>query len=449
MCYAKPAPRCSPHARQALQLAEEQLEKSPDDPELQERRDEAYNEWLITPDGIKHLEEQAASETDPQRASDLRASAEAQKALRKERLDQYEATKNPLTPEEKRKARLQQFNEELEEGVEGLKTDKGWNEYLDKMSKFHRYSWNNQILIALQRPNASLVAGFNRWKDVDRNVKKGEKGITILAPKTATVPVLDKNGKEVLGENGKPQRRKVIRGFTTATVFDVSQTEGEPINTYARPLTSEPPPGFRNDLTSAITAEGYTVREEELPGAADGYTRNHSGVKEVVVRSSLPEGEKVKVLAHELGHIKMGHLSEGRRGQYHTGHGGQRGAMEVEAEGYAYVLCRANGMDISDAQAGTTGYIAGWSRAQDGASADTKTVKAGAEAVAKAVGKTLGEYSWANVESDPLVDAPRQERPKRAPAKRKAAGASSRKKRTTSPASTSKKGRAPVGAGVN
>lgn len=425
MCYAFPGPRCSDHTRAHREEIMRQLEKDPSNVELQERYALATEEWYKSPEGIEHLLQEAKDEPDPQRADDLRAKADANQALRAEALAKYNELHTPDTAAETPEERIKRFNNELEEGVEALKTDEGWQRYLDAMSKFHRYSWNNQILIALQRPDATLVAGFNRWKDVDRSVKKGEKGITILAPKTARIPVLDNNGEPVTDENGKRQYRKVVRGFTTATVFDISQTEGKPLNSHSRPLTSAPPPGLSDDIKSAIRANGYTVREEAvIASGADGYTLNHNGVKEVVVRASLPEGQKVKVLAHELGHIAMGHMEEDRAGEYHTGHGGQRGTMEVEAEGYAYVLCRANGMDARDAQQGTTGYIGGWSMAQDGAAADTKTVKAAAESIAKAVGKTLSEHSWSNAVSDPIVDAPRKVRP----ARRRKTATSARKK---------------------
>lgn len=305
------------------------------------------------------------------------------------------------------------YHAELEKGVEGLRDDAEFARYLDTMTLFHRYSPTNQLMIALQRPDATLVAGYNRWQDVGRQVKKGEKGIAIWAPKTRWVAEADANGNEIRGADGKPVKKKVVAGYTVATVFDVEQTEGEELPEGARRLTTEPPAGYTEDLTRAIEARGFAVSYEPIPGGTNGYT-TADGSKKVVIDSALSAGQRAKTLAHELGHIVLGHTD--RAGEYHTGHGGQRGAMEVGAEAFSYVLCRANGMDAAETGGYSYGYVGGWS----GGRGDTAVVKATADAVSKAVKDTLAAQPWTNLAADPVADAPRTERaPRRKTARRK------------------------------
>lgn len=308
--------------------------------------------------------------------------------------------------------KLSAFQGELERGVEGLREDENWKKYLNTMTKFHRYSPSNQLLISLQRPDATLVAGFRRWGDVGRHVKKGERGIGILAPKMRWVDEKDAAGNPRVGDDGKPKKRQVVTGFTTATVFDVSQTDGEPIPEGARKLSKEPPEGFTDDLTAAIEAHGYEVAYEKIPGSANGYTTLR-GPKRVVIDEGLSPGQRAKTLAHELGHIEMGHTDPNNSGEYHEGHGGRRGAMEVEAESFSYVLCRANGMDAEETGGYSYAYVGGWS----GGGGDVEVVRQAAENVAKAVKSSLASRTWANVEPDPVEAAPRRE-PERKPAAR-------------------------------
>jgi antirestriction protein ArdC len=279
------------------------------------------------------------------------------------------------------------FHDELEKHVADLADDENWTRYLVTMSKFHRYSLFNQLLITLQRPDASKVAGYRKWQELGRQVNKGEKGISIFAPKAVRMDLLDAAGNPVIDPaTGKPKKQNRVIGFTTATVFDVAQTDGEPLPEVERTISEEPPEGLIEDLESAITERGFTVAYEEIPGSAEGYTSPRS--KRVVVDASLPAGSRAAVLAHELGHIAAGHLE--RTDEYHTGHGGQRGVMELEAESIAYSLCRANG--LSTAQGGVSAtYIAGWTRNEPDA------IKESAERVSKTVKGILSAGTWRNL----------------------------------------------------
>ncbi len=288
--------------------------------------------------------------------------------------------------------KLTAIHGELEGRVAALAEDDDWNRYLDTMSRFHHYSFSNQMLIAMQtKSQATRVAGFKTWQGMNRQVRKGEKGIAILAPKTIRKDATDSAGKPIVGPDGKPAKKSVVIGFTAVSVFDVSQTDGEPLpdGESMTTLSEEPPPGFQEDLTAAITESGYAVSYDDIPGSARGFTDPHS--HRVVIRSGMSEANQVNTLAHELGHIKVGHIE--RLDEYHSGHNGNRGAFEVEAESISYVLCRNQGMspDVGD-KSGR--YVAGWGNT------DPEAVRRSAEHVQKTVKTILGSGRWRNSEGD-------------------------------------------------
>ena len=297
-------------------------------------------------------------------------------------VDETVFTRRYATLDEK----VEAFHAELEQQIADLADDENWQRYLDTMSQFHRYSLYNQLLIAVQRPDATRVAGYRKWEELGRHVMKGEKGISIFAPKLVRMAVEDANGKPVIGDDGKPLKQSRCVGFTTATVFDVSQTDGDPLPDLDRELSEVPPDGFTDDLEAAIATSGFTVSYESTGSEADGYTS--PAERKVVVDPSLSPGRRAEVLAHELGHIKAGHLDRG--GEYHTGHGGRRGAMELEAEAVAYSLCRANGMSTEVGKIAST-YVAGWTRNEP------EAIKASAQLVSRTVKDILGSGSWRNV----------------------------------------------------
>ena len=289
---------------------------------------------------------------------------------------------NPLarrfdTVEEK----VEAMRAELEAGVDALAEDENWQRHLQVMSKFHRYSFNNQMLIGIQCPEATRVAGFKVWKSLGRNVMKGQKAIAILAPKVVTKK--DPDGLIETDEAGRPIKRVV--GFTSASVFDVSQTEGEDLPKVYEELSEEPPEGFIADLEAAIAATGYTVEYRKTGDSSLGFTSPSS--KTVVVDPDLSPGTRATTLAHELGHIRCGHLE--RLDEYHTGHAGHRGAMEVEAESFSYVLSRMNGMATNLKPASE--YVAGWS------TREPEALRESGETLQKAIKATVGESGWSNV----------------------------------------------------
>lgn len=277
------------------------------------------------------------------------------------------------TPADKVKA----YMEELDRKVESMDNDEDWLAYLSFVAKFHHYSLSNQLLILIQRPDATRVAGYRKWEEMGRHVRKGEHGISILAPRTAKVPDEER-------DESKPKYRVI--GYTTVSVFDIAQTDGADIPTDGQTITEDAPEGLIDDLIGAIMARGFSVSYEAMSGGREGYTTTDDS-KRVVVREGLNDGSRARVLAHELGHIAAGHIE--RAEEYHTGHGGQRRQMEVEADSISYVLLRANGMSAEVGGANAR-YVAGWQ------GKDKETVKQAAQNISKAVKSLLDDGEWRN-----------------------------------------------------
>lgn len=313
----------------------------------------------------------------------------------------------PDTPEtftqryESVEAKVTAFKDELDQAVADLATDENWLNYCSTMSRFHSYSFNNQMLIHLQSGGrATRVAGYRRWQnDFGRQVNDGEKGIGILAPKKAWVTAKDANGDPVKDDTGKPVRKKVITGWTTATVFDVSQTHGEPLPEVDRELSEDPPPGMVEDLTAAAEAKGYSVEFRNLDsharGSAQGWTDPRG--KSIVIDADLTSGSQAATLAHEVGHVYAGHCEPDAKGKYHTGEGGCRGRFEVEAESVAYSLARANGMSMDGSKLSAQ-YVAGWSRH------DKDALRESAQTVAKTTTAILTSVPFRNLTIEPHQD---------------------------------------------
>jgi hypothetical protein len=248
--------------------------------------------------------------------------------------------------------RVEAMRAEIDRAMDELSDPQAWKRFLDYRSTFHHYSLNNQMLIMIQKPDATQIAGFQTWKKThERSVKPGEKAIWILAPKTFTKV-------ETNAATGEETKRVGIGGFRSVGVFDVSQTEGKdvpanPSGDGVVKLDGQAPEGMAGELTSFVESAGFTVSYDDT-GDADGYT-DFAG-KRVVIGAGFSPRHQARVLAHEAAHIALNHGAEDRK--YHTGRGGERDAMEVEADSTAYVIGRAYGMDdIGDT---TFAYIDGW-----------------------------------------------------------------------------------------
>ena len=198
-------------------------------------------------------------------------------------------------------------------------------EYLAFQARFHRYSFNNCLLIALQKPDATFVAGFQRWKELNRFVRKGEKGIMILAPLVKR----SKRDQETRREEEEPSAKVV--GFRAAYVFDVTQTEGEELPEMN--VISGDPGGLSEAMRQLIARCGVELRYEESLGGALGISEGGR----IAVLQNLPAAEEFSVLAHELAHELL-HRTERRKETTKT-------IRELEAEAVAFIVCRAAGLE--------------------------------------------------------------------------------------------------------
>lgn len=199
-------------------------------------------------------------------------------------------------------------------------------EHLAFQARFHRYSFNNCLLIAIQKPDATHVAGFQRWNELGRFVRKGEKGVMILAPLVKRASSEEPLANDVCGE-----ATPCVVGFRATYVFDVSQTEGEELPQFSV-ITGDP-----NDLAPVLKRlvgnYGIELRYEEQLGGADGVSEGGR----IAIRQGLPIAEEFAVTVHELAHELL-HRSERRKETTRT-------IRELEAEAVAFVVCRAAGLD--------------------------------------------------------------------------------------------------------
>ncbi len=241
--------------------------------------------------------------------------------------------------------------ERLAEGIAQLTSSERWQDWLTMQSRFHSYSFNNTLLILGQKPDASRVAGFNAWRKLDRFVRKGEKGIWILAPMIY---------KSDAGDDAPTDETatKVIRGFKAVPVFDVSQTEGAELPEVCVRLEGEDEGRLFERLHTVAASIGFTVEDAADLGGANGVC-THDDHRIQVLASNSPV-QRVKTLAHELGHALLHNPGQCRPDD---------AVLELEAESVAFVVCAATGI-VSDDY--SFGYVAAWCGGSDEALAAIK-----------------------------------------------------------------------------
>ena len=264
-----------------------------------------------------------------------------------------------------RKQQMKEITERLEQGVKDIFTSEMYTTYLRTMAKFHNYSFNNTLLIAMQRPDATLVAGFNAWKNkFNRYVKKSEKGIQIIAPapikEVEEREKIDKDtGLAVLNENGEPEMERVeyvVPRFRVTTVFDVSQTDGEPIPSLeVNELTASVKDYAL--LTAAIEqVSPVPMRFDEIEGDAKGYYSDAD--KEICIQVGMGESQTIKTMIHEAAHAML-HNSDFMK---QRGEEKDRLTKETEAESIAFTVCSVLGIDTSDY---SFPYVASWASGKE------------------------------------------------------------------------------------
>ena len=251
--------------------------------------------------------------------------------------------------------------DQLRQGVARLTSTDQWTRWLRVQRRFHHYSWGNSLLILMQRPDATRVAGYHTWKSVGRQVRKGEHGIAILAPIVRRLRVEDENetGRVLVGHP---------TAFRLARVFDIAQTEGEALPEVVSRLVGDDAGSRFAGLVKVAATLGYTVEVSELPGERNGDCTFE--MKRIRVREGLEPAQSVKTLAHELAHALLHSEADGI--------GPTRSVAELEAESVAFVVCDDLGLDSS---AYSFGYIATWAGGGDNAD---KAISASAQRVNKA-----------------------------------------------------------------
>lgn len=276
-----------------------------------------------------------------------------------------------MMADNERNDRLKEITDSIEQGIRELFQSSRYTQYLRTMSQFHRYSLNNTILIYIQMPDATLVAGFNKWRDqFERNVMHGEKSIKIIAPAPAKkkierekldpetkAPIMDATGK-VLTEEVEVR----IPLYKVVSVFDVSQTEGKPLPTIADNLTGNV---AQYDVFMEVLRRSspVVIGFESMTPSVDGYF-NHRDQR-IAIREGMSEVQTVSALIHEITHAKLHDyrklnlIAEQANESAKPMKPKDRRTEEVEAESVSYAVCQYYGIQTSE---NSFGYIAGWSR---------------------------------------------------------------------------------------
>ena len=264
--------------------------------------------------------------------------------------------------------RLKEITDRLEQGIKELFESERYKEYLRVMSKFYNYSFNNTMLIAMQKPDASYVAGFNAWKNnFQRNVIKGEKGIRILAPAPFKVKremeKLDPQTQQpIIGKDGKPvteEQEVTIPAFKVVSVFDVSQTEGKELPDIAVDELTGDVEQYKDFFAALERTSPVPIGFEKITGGAHGYY--HLEEKRIAIDEGMSELQTLKTAIHEVSHAKLHDIDLNAPKDEQQVRPDRR-TREVEAESVAYTVCQHYGLDTSDY---SFGYVAGWSSGKE------------------------------------------------------------------------------------
>ena len=261
--------------------------------------------------------------------------------------------------------RMKEITDRLETGIQELFESERYKAYLTSMSKFHSYSFNNTLLIAMQ--GGQLVAGYNKWRDdFHRNVKKGEKAIKILAPAPfkakKEVQKLDAQGRPVMGKDGKPVtevQEIQVPAFKIVSVFDVSQTEGEPLPSIGVEELTGSVERYGEFFKALEQTSPVPIGFEDIPGGSHGYY--HLTEKRIAIQEGMSELQTLKTAIHEIAHSKL-HAIDPEAPAIEQADRPDSRTREVQAESVAYAVCQHYGLDTSDY---SFGYVAGWSSGKD------------------------------------------------------------------------------------
>ena len=289
--------------------------------------------------------------------------------------------------------RMKEITDRLETGIQELFESERYKAYLTSMAKFHSYSFNNTLLIAMQ--GGQLVAGYNKWRDdFHRNVKRGEKGIKILAPAPykvkKEVPKLDEQGKPVMDKDGKPLtevQETQVPAFKIVSVFDVSQTEGEPLPSIGVDELAGNVEQYEDFFKALEQTSPVPMAFEDIPGGSHGYY--HLTEKRIAIQENMSELQTLKTAIHEIAHAKL-HAIDPEAPLTEQADRPDSRTREVQAESVAYAVCQHYGLDTSDY---SFGYVAGWSSGKDlkELRASLETIRATAHELITAIDGHLSE----------------------------------------------------------
>ena len=284
---------------------------------------------------------------------------------------------------ESNRQRVQEITEQLEKGVSDIFKSEKYGEYLRTMSRFHKYSVNNTLLIAMQKPDASFVAGFKTWQSLGRHVKKGERGIKIIAPAPFKLKVsqekTDPVTQEIVkGSDGSPVKEETqinMMSFRVVAVFDISQTEGKELVQIASRLNGNIK-GYGDYIEAVKKNSPVPVKFIDIPDEANGFFDE----KNIAVQKGMSESQTIKTLIHETSHAIL-HSAPGEK---------TRETKEVEAESVAYTVCSHFGIDTSEY---SFGYIASWSSTKElrELRASLETIQKTASGLIMEIEKTMEE----------------------------------------------------------
>ena len=290
--------------------------------------------------------------------------------------------------------RLQQITAGIEQGIKELFESEKYMRYLSVMSRFHRYSVNNTMLIYMQKPDATLVAGYNKWKNqFERHVKKGEHGITIIAPTQfkkkieeqkldpdTKAPILDAEGKAVMEE-----REVEIPMFRPVKVFDVSQTDGKPLPELASSLSGNVQ-NYEAFMEALRRSAPVPLSVEPMAANMDGYFSPDQ--QRISIRAGMSEVQTVSAAVHEIAHSKLHNYAKAqeeaaRAGDKEPPKKKDRNTEEVEAESISYAVCQYYGIQTGE---NSFGYIANWSQGKE-----LPELRASLETINKAAGELIAD----------------------------------------------------------
>ena len=289
--------------------------------------------------------------------------------------------------------RMKEITDRLETGTQELFESERYKAYLTTMSKFHSYSFNNTLLIAMQ--GGQLVAGYNKWRDdFHRNVKKGEKAIKILAPAPfkakKEVQKLDAQGRPVMGKDGKPVtevQEIQVPAFKIVSVFDVSQTEGEPLPSIGVEELTGSVERYGEFFKALEQTSPVPIGFEDIPGGSHGYY--HLTEKRIAIQEGMSELQTLKTAIHEIAHSKL-HAIDPEAPAIEQADRPDSRTREVQAESVAYAVCQHYGLDTSEY---SFGYVAGWSSGRELAElkASLEVIRSAAHELISALDEHLAE----------------------------------------------------------